>query len=49
VARVFPELVVNDLVGVQPMTTPTGLAYALRYRYQSDLPEAVFKPAKIIL
>jgi hypothetical protein len=34
VARVFPELVSNDLVGVQPMFTPVGLAYALRYRYQ---------------
>jgi hypothetical protein len=36
VARVFPELITNDLVGVQPMFTPVGLAYALRYRYQSD-------------
>jgi hypothetical protein len=35
VARVFPELITNDLVGVQPMFTPVGLAYALRYRYQS--------------
>lgn len=38
VARVFPELVTNDLVGVQPMFTPVGLAYALRYRYQSSFP-----------
>ena len=36
VARVFPELVTNDLVGVQPMFTPVGLAYALRYRYQTS-------------
>lgn len=35
VARVFPELITNDLVGVQPMFTPVGLAYALRYRYQN--------------
>lgn len=35
VARVFPELITNDLVGVQPMFTPVGLAYALRYRYTS--------------
>jgi hypothetical protein len=34
VARVFPELTVNDIVGVQPISTPTGLAHALRYRYQ---------------
>jgi hypothetical protein len=26
VARVFPELTVNDIVGVQPLSTPTGLA-----------------------
>lgn len=35
VARIFPELVANEIVGVQPMYTPVGLAYALRYRYQS--------------
>jgi hypothetical protein len=35
VARVFPELITNDLVGIQPMFTPVGLAYALRYRYQT--------------
>lgn len=35
VARVFPELITNDLVGVQPMFTPVGLAYALRYRYNT--------------
>jgi len=37
VARVFPELITNDLVGVQPMFTPVGLAYALRYRYDSGV------------
>jgi hypothetical protein len=35
IARVFPELVANEIVGVQPMFTPVGLAYALRYRYQT--------------
>jgi hypothetical protein len=35
VARIFPELVANEIAGVQPMFTPVGLAYALRYRYQS--------------
>ncbi len=35
VARVFPELVTNELVDVQPLTTPVGLAYALRYKYAS--------------
>jgi hypothetical protein len=32
VRRVFPELLANQLVGVQPMTGPVGLAYALRFR-----------------
>ena len=31
VRRVFPELMANKLVGVQPMTGPVGLAYALRF------------------
>jgi hypothetical protein len=35
VARVFPELITNDLVGVQPMFTPVSLAYAMRFRYQT--------------
>lgn len=34
VAKVFPELVANDIVGVQPMFAPTGLVHALRYRYK---------------
>jgi hypothetical protein len=32
VRRVFPELLANQLVGVQPMSGPVGLAYALRFR-----------------
>jgi hypothetical protein len=40
VARVFPELITNELVGVQPMFTPVGLAYAMRYRYAQDGAEA---------
>lgn len=32
VRRVFPELLANQLVGVQPMTGPVGLAYALRFK-----------------
>lgn len=34
VRRVFPELVANVLVGVQPLTGPVGLAFALRYIYK---------------
>jgi hypothetical protein len=32
VRRIFPELLAHKLVGVQPMTGPVGLAYALRFR-----------------
>lgn len=32
VRRTFPELLAHDLVGVQPMTGPVGLAFALRFR-----------------
>lgn len=32
VRRTFPELIAHDIVGVQPMTGPVGLAFALRFR-----------------
>jgi hypothetical protein len=32
VRRTFPELLAHDIVGVQPMTGPVGLAFALRFR-----------------
>lgn len=36
IRRTFPELLTNELVGVQPMSGPVGLAFALRYKYGSD-------------
>jgi len=36
VRRTFPELIAHDIVGVQPMTGPVGLAFALRFRGDSD-------------
>ena len=33
IRRVFPGLLANDLVGVQPLNGPTGYAYAIRFRY----------------
>lgn len=40
VRRTFPELIAHQIVGVQPMTGPVGLAFALRFRagqtYNSD-------------
>lgn len=36
VRRAMPALIANDLVGVQPMTGPTGLIFALRSYYGTD-------------
>lgn len=33
IRRTFPELISNEIVGVQPMSGPVGLAFALRYKY----------------
>jgi len=32
IRRTFPELIAHDVVGVQPLTGPVGLAFALRYK-----------------
>ena len=32
VRRTFPNLLAHEVVGVQPLTAPVGLAFALRYR-----------------
>jgi hypothetical protein len=37
IRRTFPELISNEICGVQPMGGPVGLAFALRYAYQSDV------------
>ena len=36
IRRTFPELITNEIVGVQPMSGPVGLAFALRYRYENE-------------
>ena len=36
IRRTFPELISNEIVGVQPMSGPVGLAFALRYKYSKD-------------
>lgn len=48
VRRVFPQLFANVLVGVQPLSGPVGLAFALRYVYKdagdpTKLVEAAWK------
>jgi len=35
IRRTFPELITNEIVGVQPMTGPVGLAFAMRYKYEN--------------
>jgi len=36
IRRTFPELITNEIVGVQPMTGPVGLAFAMRYKYEDE-------------
>jgi hypothetical protein len=36
IRRTFPELITNEIVGVQPMSGPVGLAFALRYKYEAN-------------
>ena len=36
IRRTFPELITNEIVGVQPMSGPVGLAFALRYKYEDE-------------
>lgn len=46
VRRAMPNLIAYDICGVQPMTGPTGLIFALRSRYQSQRgDEALFQEA----
>lgn len=36
VRRVYPQLIANELLGVQPMAMPTGFIYALTHRYTGN-------------
>lgn len=36
IRRTFPELLANEIVGVQPMSGPVGMAFALRYQYDNE-------------
>lgn len=37
VRRIIPGTIATELVGVQPMSGPVGLAYTLRYSYAEDM------------
>ena len=46
VRRAMPNLIAYDICGVQPMTGPTGLIFAMRSKYQSQAgSEALFDAA----
>ena len=36
IRRAFPKLLSDAVVSVQPMSAPTGLAYALKHVFQDD-------------
>lgn len=38
VRRIYPQLIADKIVSVQPLTGPTGLAYYLRYKYSGQEP-----------
>ena len=42
VRRALPNLIAYDVAGVQPMTGPTGLIFALRSRYKSQSGDEAF-------
>lgn len=39
VRRMFPDLFAHKVVGVQPLSSPMGLAYAMRFATHSDKEE----------
>ena len=46
VRRAMPNLIAYDIAGVQPMSAPTGLIFAMRSRYDSQTgTEALFQEA----
>jgi hypothetical protein len=46
VRRAMPNLIAYDICGVQPMSGPTGLIFAMRSRYQTQGgPEALYQEA----
>ena len=48
VRRTFPELIAHDIVGVQPLTGPVGLAFALRFKADQEYAGATSAPGNEI-
>lgn len=38
VRKVFPQLITNEIVGVQPMQGPVGLSFAFTPKYSTGVP-----------
>lgn len=36
IRRTMPELLANEIVGIQPMNGPVGLAFAMRFKYDGE-------------
>ena len=36
IRRTYPELLANEIVGVQPMSGPVGMAFAMRFKYDGE-------------
>lgn len=50
VRRVMPKLVANELLGIQPLSTPSGYIFAINFRYigSSDQPAKETKTGQIV-
>ena len=46
VRRVYPNLIANELLGVQPMALPTGFIYALTNRYLGNKQDTSVSPTE---
>lgn len=46
VRRIYPQLIANKIVSVQPLLGPTGLVYYLRFRYATTKGENVYTGAQ---
>ena len=46
VRRAAPNLIAYDICGVQPLTRPTGLIFAMKSRYQNQTGEALYNEAR---
>ena len=47
VRRVYPNLIANELVGVQPMTSPASLVFYLKYKYTGLVDPDVVSNGKV--